>query len=235
MSDNPKSKATAKLLEGLPFTMANVFGRQDLRETRLLLIFGVVAFVLVLGQIITFNMMRVMQADLANARDNQVAHLYPEASGVYVERKTMPAVHIAGFVSRFEDLYFNWAPESVRENMMAAERMMSQDYIFKNVDERKANVHHGEAQRITQVVSRIEVPKDASPQESEKYFKVEPLSHGYRITYKARKKRSVRGTDYLRAIGSIELIVQRIEPNAHYKWGLRVVRIKESWKNVDKK
>jgi hypothetical protein len=217
------NKATADYIGKMPFRMANILGRQELHESRMTIFFIVVVFTLVISLVVFGNIIFTMRSDVADARANQKVHVYPEGDGVFVERRIMPETHILGFVNSFENLYFNWAPESVRENMIAAEKMMSQDFIFDNESIKNTHLKHGSEQRITQVVSSIpsepNVPRLA----------INKLSHGYEVVYAAKKRRSVRGEVFSRSVGKIRLIVQRVEPNAHYAWGLRVVKITEEW------
>jgi hypothetical protein len=218
-----KSAAINAYLGKRPFRMANMLGNSELSESRMTIFFSVVIVVLVVALLVFTNIIFIMRSDVADARANQKVFLYPEGDGVFTERAEMPQSHILGFVSRFEDLYFNWAPESVRANMEEADKMMSQNFIYDNESNKNTNVTHGSIQRVTQVIASIPSTENV-PRVS-----IGKLSHGYDVEYAARKRRSVGGEEFSRSVGKIRLRVQRVEPNAHYRWGLRVVRITEAW------
>jgi hypothetical protein len=210
-------------IKKLPFTMANILGRDELRESRMTIFFIVIVFIMGLALLSFALVANLMRSDAADARANQKIHVYPEGDGVFVEKAMMPESHILGFVSRFEDYYFNWSPESVKANMEAAEKMMSQDFIYDNENIKNTHLKHGFSQRISQVVAKIPSEPDINRES------IKPLSHGFEVIYAARKKRLISGEVFSRSVGKIRLIVQRVEPNAHYKWGLRVVKIEEEW------
>ena len=205
----------------LPFLQANVLAHKDILQARLTIFLVVVVIVMMFGLIYSYNIIRVMQKDVANARDNQEQHLYPDEYGNFVSAKVMPPNRIQSFVSRFEDLYFNWAPDTAADNLVEAERFMSQTFAADNRATRDNIIESSTTQAITQMMSRQS--GDAGK------LKIEKKNFGFQASYTAKRFRFVRGTVYEEVDVDVVLLLQRVKPNARYSWGLRVVNMSETW------
>lgn len=193
---------------GPPAGFYNLFGRAEMRASRLMVAFIGVAMVLTV--VIIYLIKNNIELNRANVQLQQerVMYGYPNADGVFVSEKTVPERHLRAFVTEFIDNYYNFTPESALTNANEAMRLMSPRLRALKEDELRNTAKQSFEQQITQVLVRT------SPYE----IKVTP--QGYVVTFQAMRYRALLNTVFGKTKYNLAFLLKPIKPSKHFDWAI---------------
>lgn len=193
---------------GPPAGYYNLFGRAEMRATRIMVAF--IAVTVVLTAVIMYLVKLNNGLAVANAalQSERIMYGFPNGDGVFVSEKTIPDRHLRAFTSEFLDNYYNFSPESSYANANEALRMMSPRLRAVEEERLKLLAKQSAEQQITQVFSRT------TP------YKIEVTSAGYIVSFEAMRYRSTYNSVYGKAKFKIQLLLKPIKPSKHFEWAI---------------
>lgn len=193
---------------GVPLQYYNLFGRSELRSSRIIVAF--IAVTVVFAGVIAFLINWNIQLQNANVelQGQRVMLGYPNAEGVFVSEKEIPERHIVAFVSVFLDNFYNFTPESSFTNANEAMRLMSPRFRAVQEETLKLVAKQSSEQQITQVFVRT------SP------YKVEVSPQGYIVSFQASRYRATLNTVFNKSKFNVRILLKPVKPSKHFEWAI---------------
>lgn len=202
---------TSKTKYGPPLKLFNILGASELRQSKLMvvLLFVLVVQGCVIGLLISMtNNLQKVNEKLANER---IMYGFPNAEGVFVSEKQIPQRHIEGFVTWFNDNFYNFTPVSANDNVNEALRLMSSSLRVKQEENMRTLARQSKEQEITQVFAR----------ETPYTIEFEP-GKGYLVSFRGVRVRATLNRVFSKKTYDIKLLIKPVKPSAHFEWAVVV-------------